>query len=152
MEKSLNFGFNLPSRDSEDIADINKITENFRILDESATKKEDFEKLQGDVEKIDLKNLVTNTDYATETVGGVVKVGGIGIGITPDGTLCTDYANPNDIDKKTDMAKPIVPYFLDYAVRSVGDVCYASIDAIGDIEAAVDAILAIQEELIGGGA
>ena len=91
-------------------------------------------------------------DYATKDRGGVVKVGGLGIAITPDGTLCTDYANPTDIDEKTNMAKPITPYFLDYAVRSVGDTCYASIDAIGNIETAVDTILAIQEELIGGGA
>ena len=34
MTKSKNYGFNLPSRDTDDIADINQIAENFRIIDE----------------------------------------------------------------------------------------------------------------------
>lgn len=34
MDKSKNYGFNLPSRDTDDIADINQISENFRIIDE----------------------------------------------------------------------------------------------------------------------
>lgn len=34
METSTNFGFNLPSRDNDDIADINQISDNFRIIDE----------------------------------------------------------------------------------------------------------------------
>lgn len=34
METSKKFGFNLPSRDSDDIADINQISDNFRIIDE----------------------------------------------------------------------------------------------------------------------
>lgn len=35
MEYSVNFGFNLPSSDADDIADINKISDNFRIIDEN---------------------------------------------------------------------------------------------------------------------
>lgn len=34
METSTKFGFNLPSRDNDDIADINQISDNFRIIDE----------------------------------------------------------------------------------------------------------------------
>lgn len=34
METSTNFSFNLPSRDNDDIADINQISDNFRIIDE----------------------------------------------------------------------------------------------------------------------
>lgn len=34
MEKSQNYGFNLPSRDTDDIADINEISQNFNIIDE----------------------------------------------------------------------------------------------------------------------
>lgn len=34
MTKSKNYGFNLPSRDTDDIADINQITRNFEIIDE----------------------------------------------------------------------------------------------------------------------
>lgn len=33
MEKSKNFGFNLPSRDADDVADINFLSENFRKID-----------------------------------------------------------------------------------------------------------------------
>ena len=34
MKTSTNFSFNLPSRDNDDIADINQISDNFRIIDE----------------------------------------------------------------------------------------------------------------------
>lgn len=40
MERSANFNFYLPSRDSEDIADINQISENFRTIDGQVPKKE----------------------------------------------------------------------------------------------------------------
>lgn len=33
MDISTNYGFFLPSRDTDDIADINKISDNFRIID-----------------------------------------------------------------------------------------------------------------------
>lgn len=33
MERSVNFNFYLPSRDVDDIADINQISENFRNID-----------------------------------------------------------------------------------------------------------------------
>ena len=46
MEKSTNFGFNLPSRDGDDIADINQISDNFKIIDEKVASKEDL----GDIE------------------------------------------------------------------------------------------------------
>lgn len=34
MERSGNFNFYLPSRDTDDIADINQISENFKVIDE----------------------------------------------------------------------------------------------------------------------
>ena len=34
MTKSKNYGFSLPSRDTDDIADINQIARNFEIIDE----------------------------------------------------------------------------------------------------------------------
>ena len=40
MERSKNFNFYLPSRDGDDIADINQISQNFRTIDEQVTKKE----------------------------------------------------------------------------------------------------------------
>ena len=42
-EMSENFGFVLPSRDGDDIADINQISDNFRIIDEKVPSKEDLE-------------------------------------------------------------------------------------------------------------
>lgn len=42
MEKSERFGFNLPSRSAEDIADIDKISDNFRIIDGEMVTKEDI--------------------------------------------------------------------------------------------------------------
>lgn len=50
MEYSKNFNFTLPSRDNDvDLADINEISNNFRKVDEQATKKENFEKIQNEV-------------------------------------------------------------------------------------------------------
>lgn len=50
MEYSKNFNFALPSRDNDvDLADINEIGNNFRKIDEQATKKEFFEKIQNEV-------------------------------------------------------------------------------------------------------
>ena len=40
MEQSTNFGFNLPSRDTDDIVDVNQISDNFRIIDENMVSSE----------------------------------------------------------------------------------------------------------------
>ena len=48
MEKSEKFGFILPSRDSDDIADINQISDNFRIIDENIPSKDE---LKNEIEK-----------------------------------------------------------------------------------------------------
>ena len=51
MEYSKNFNFALPSRDNDvDLADINELSNNFRKVDENATKKQDFENLKNEVE------------------------------------------------------------------------------------------------------
>lgn len=50
METSKKFGFALPSRNSDDIADINKISDNFRIIEENIPSNDD------------LKNIKTNID------------------------------------------------------------------------------------------
>lgn len=42
MEISEKFGFKLPSRNADDIADINEISENFRIIDETVPSKEEL--------------------------------------------------------------------------------------------------------------
>lgn len=48
MEYSPIFGFYLPSRDGDDIADINQISDNFKIIDERVASKEDL----GDIETV----------------------------------------------------------------------------------------------------
>jgi hypothetical protein len=50
MNKSDNYGFYLPSRDADDIADINQISENFRIIDKDVPSKEDLKKLGSNVD------------------------------------------------------------------------------------------------------
>ena len=44
----------------------------------------------------------------------------------------------------------ITTKILEQAVKFVGDECYATKEEVGDISTALDAILAIQNELIGG--
>lgn len=60
MDRSARFGFYLPSRDTDDIADINQISDNFRIVDGKM------------VEKVDGKGLSTN-DFTDEYKQKVVE-------------------------------------------------------------------------------
>lgn len=65
------------------------------------------------------KNYVSNTDYATADVGGVVKVGQYqkGLYIIPDTKQLSIYgAEKNDVETKTTSPRPILPYRVDYAV------------------------------------
>ena len=72
-----------------------------------------------ETQKVDLADYVKNTDYATETKGGVVKsssYGGILVG--GDGVAYISPATNANIDAKTQgVNKPIVPATLDYAVK-----------------------------------
>ena len=45
MEKSEKFGFNLPSSNSDDIADMNQISDNFRIIDNKALTNEELQSI-----------------------------------------------------------------------------------------------------------
>ena len=63
-------------------------------------------------------NYVKNTDYATSSKGGVVKVPNRGIAIK-NGDLETMKATNEQIDQKMENYTVIVPSNLDYAVRSV---------------------------------
>lgn len=45
MEKSEKFGFNLPSSNNDDIADINQISDNFRIIDNKALTNEELQSI-----------------------------------------------------------------------------------------------------------
>ncbi len=100
------------------------------------------------------------TAPATDSVYGTVKVCtdadmariNNGIYMRDDGVLSFVPANEAAIDGKTNDTSPITPKNLDYAVKAVGDGYYAFASEVGNIETALDAILAMQETLIGGGA
>jgi hypothetical protein len=73
-----------------------------------------------ETQKVDLTEYVKNTDYATTTKHGLVKVpyGNSGLMVS-SGILRIDGALNSDIDAKKDMYRPIVPANLNYAVKSV---------------------------------
>ena len=51
MTKSEKFGFNLPSRDSDDAADINQISDNFRLIEEKVPSKDDLKNIKIDADQ-----------------------------------------------------------------------------------------------------
>ena len=74
-----------------------------------------------ETQKVDLTNYIKDTDYATSSKGGVVKINA-SYGInrnTVNHALYLVSATNSDIDGKTNIYKPIVPSNLDYAVKSV---------------------------------
>lgn len=71
-----------------------------------------------ETEHPDLTDYVKNTDYATADKGGVVKVNGAyGIYINANGIITTNAANEQILLAKTNATYPIVPKYLDYAVK-----------------------------------
>ena len=66
-----------------------------------------------------LEGYVKDTDYASDTVAGVVKVsGGNGVYVSSStGNLIISKAQNADILSKTSGTKPIVPNSIDYAVK-----------------------------------
>ena len=77
--------------------------------------------------EIDLTLYVKNTDYATNTTAGTVKVSeSHGVEMSEGGFLRVKKASPTDIDDKTDSCRPIVPSNLEYAVKSVTNNVYAN--------------------------
>ena len=100
------------------------------------------------------------TCSANDTTFGTVKVvkrnadaqKTTGINMRADGVIKVVGASKEVIDERFSDSCPIVPSNLDYAVKSVGDGYYAKAEDVGDVEAALDSILALQEALIGGGA
>lgn len=70
--------------------------------------------------KVDLTDYVKNTDYATETNAGVIKINAVyGIRKSSDHTIRTVQATEAEIDSRTSTYKTISPNNLDYAVKSV---------------------------------
>jgi hypothetical protein len=74
-----------------------------------------------ETQKVDLTDYVKNTDYATQTKAGAVKIYANGFtGINIDGGfLKINKATNILIDAKENQFTPIVPYNLNYAVGSV---------------------------------
>lgn len=66
---------------------------------------------------VDLTEYVKNTDYATSTKGGVVKVSGTTGLQMYEGTLTINYANKAHIGYQSDTWMPITPKFLAYAIK-----------------------------------
>lgn len=75
-----------------------------------------------ETQKVDLTNYVKNTDYATSTTAGIVKVNtqstnDYGIMITSGKIIQTIYATKSDILKKENYRHALSPVFLDYAIK-----------------------------------
>ena len=97
----------------------------------------------------------TSEEYGTVKVADDEDMASITTGIYPDkstGMLSIIPANNYQIDGRWGNCTVITPQNLEYAVKSVGDNYYAKAEDVGDVEAALDSILAMQEALIGGGA
>ena len=116
---------------------------------------------------VDLTDYVKNTDYATDTKAGVVKVTNVSSGlIMNNGNLSIVSAVPSDIGAKKDAYRPLTSNYIDNIVM-VGIVAntiplsteqkakacewLGVTDLVGDIETALDRIIEIQNSLIGGG-
>ena len=118
--------------------------------------------------EVNLDDYVKNTDYATAEKGGAIKLNyEAGLWAYPDGRAYLVVAGKQHIDEKTHERRPITPAYLDYAVKkgladskeewteeekaSARDLIGVNA-LVGDIETALDSIIAIQNELIGGDA
>lgn len=72
------------------------------------------------IENMSDEGYITNTDYATKDVAGVVKVNkDSGIKFADNKTLMIVAADEDAIDKGTSSLRPITPNVLKYAVKSV---------------------------------
>lgn len=101
MEKSANYKFNLPNSANDEIADINDISDNFRIIDEKI--KAEIEKKQdyfADISDDSQKRDINLTDKNGTVVGQIVVVPTEGIRyinvLTPENE--TDGANKKYVD------------------------------------------------------
>lgn len=94
------------------------------------TKEEVDDKFKNIDVDVDLSDYVKNTDYATGSKGGVVKVyEGNGVSCV-NGQLALVPATNTEIDARKAESLPITPKNLEYAVKSVGDGYYATEDAV----------------------
>ena len=97
----------------------------------------------------------TSETYGMVKVADNVDIARGQTGIYPDeitGMLRIVSATKGAIDGGANPCCCITPANLEYAVKSVCDGYYVKSEIFGDIEAALDGIIAIQGSLIGGGA
>lgn len=80
-----------------------------------------------ETQKVDLTEYVKNTDYASSSQFGVVKVvDWAGTAVNGSGQIYLVKATNSEIDARVGDYKPIVPANLEHAVKSVGDGYYAT--------------------------
>lgn len=121
MEISTNLSFYLPSSDSDDIADINQISDNFRNLDEYIPWM--FREAKADIRtKQDV--LVSGENIKSVNGKSLLGEGDLELSIEVDQTY-----NPESENAQSGKAVA---------------------EAIGNIETTLDNIIAIQENYIGG--
>lgn len=121
MEISTNLGFYLPSSDSDDIADINQISDNFRNLDEYLPWM--FREVKADIRtKQDV--LVSGENIKSVNGKSLLGEGDLELSIEVDQTY-------NPTSENAQSGKAVA-------------------EAIGNIETALDNIITIQENYIGG--
>ena len=157
----------LPETDTENAIYLLPVTEGAEdnLFDEYIWVNGKWEKIGSAAVAVDMSGYVKNTDLVKpyEKAGLVnVNPSAYGIGAYPsNGYLYINPAPNADIDAKTNACLPIVPSNLDYAVMvalttnsiALTDEEKAAAQewlGIGNIEAALDGIIAIQNELIGG--
>ena len=174
MEKSVKFGFNLPSRDGDDIADINQISENFRIIEEKIYNKEEFNSVAYDTAQMCLDDNVQinfSGPDGTAPVSGSAVWQAIGEYFIGEGAVqiqnsmntyfdsvegatriqtAIESSNAEMQSYKTNlMDNPSLINDVNYpTTRAVAN--YVT-DQMGSIETALDSVIAIQNEIIGGG-
>lgn len=93
-----------------------------RINDMTDEEKTNARGVIGALGETDLSSYVKNTDYATKSKGGVVRIGdqtAVGLAINATGAIYIVTATSGQIDTRTNSYNPITPSNLDYAVRSV---------------------------------
>ena len=112
----------LPTIESEEIKENavylkrNDLLEDHNLFDEYIFAHGEWEKIGGTTVKVDLTDYVKNTDYATESKAGVVKVGA---GLTVfNGGLQVQYATEQQITNKQGYRNPLAPVFLDTIVKT----------------------------------
>lgn len=122
--------------------------------DTYAAFEESLENAIGSVEQV--RDYVDKkTAPATLGTTGTVKLGAdagvTGIAITEDGFLVVRAADKSHINGNLYGPNMVITVRnLGYAVKFVGDGYYALASDVGDVETALDSIIAIQESLIGG--